>query len=72
MQVMASQIPSADEVRQKLAALERGQFQELSKRSGVPITTLTNIRDSGKQGPTVDTLRKFWPHLLRLARKAAA
>ncbi len=69
---MASQIPSPDEVRQKLAALERGQLQELSKLSGVPITTLTNIRDSGKQGPTVDTLRKFWAHLLRLSRKAAA
>lgn len=69
---MATQIPSADAVRERLKALERGQMQQLAKASGVPLTTLSNIRDSGKQGPTVDTLRKFWPHLLRLARKAAA
>lgn len=67
---MASQIPSADEVRQKLSSLERGQIQTLANKSGVPLTTLVNIRDASKQGPTVDTLRKFWPHLLRMARES--
>lgn len=69
---MATQIPSADTVRERLAALEKGQMQELARKSGVPLSTLANIRSSSKQGPTVDTLRKFWPHLLRLAKKAAA
>jgi hypothetical protein len=69
---MATQIPSADTVRERLLALEHGQMQELSAKSGVPLSTLSNIRKSSKQGPTVDTLRKFWPHLLRMARKAVA
>lgn len=71
---MAIQIPSASDVRKALADLERGQLQELADKSNVPITTLTNIRKStSEQGPTVDTLRKFWPHLLRLlAKKTAA
>jgi hypothetical protein len=68
---MATQIPSAEDVRNKLAELERGQMQELSDLSGVPVTTLSNIRNSSKQGPTVDTLRKFWPHLKRLVGKKA-
>lgn len=70
---MATQIPSAEEVRRKLAELERGQMQELSSLSGVPMTTLSNIRAStSDQGPTTTTLRKFWPHLLRMSKKAAA
>jgi transcriptional regulator with XRE-family HTH domain len=69
---MATQIPSAEDVRAALRSLGRGQMQELADKSGVPVTTLSNIRNSSKQGPTVDTLRKFWPHLLRLTRKAAA
>ena len=71
---MATQIPSADAVREKLRALEHGQMQQLATDSGVPLSTLSNIRNSSKQGPTVDTLRKFWPHLLKLinAQKAKA
>lgn len=67
---MANQIPSAEEVRTALRSLGRGQMQELADKSGVPVTTLSNIRNSSKQGPTVDTLRKFWPHLLRITKKA--
>lgn len=66
---MATQIPSADDVRKRLSELGHGQLQELADRSGVPATTLSNIRKSGKQGPTVDTLRKFWPHLVRMLKK---
>jgi hypothetical protein len=69
---MATQIPSADAVRERLKALEHGDMQALAKLSGVPLSTLSNIRNSSKQGPTVDTLRKFWPHLLKLAKKATA
>lgn len=66
---MSNQIPSASDVRKLLDELQRGQLQELSDASGVPVTTLVNIRKSGKQGPTVDTLRKFWPHLVRLTKR---
>lgn len=70
---MATQIPSAQAVRERLIALEHGQMQELSGLSGVPLSTLSNIRNSSSdQGPTVATLRKFWPHLLKMAKKAAA
>lgn len=69
---MATQIPSADDVRKRLSELGRGQMQELSDLSGVPFTTLANIRNSKTdQGPTVGTLQKFWPHLLRLVRTKA-
>lgn len=67
---MSTHIPSAEDVRNKLGGLERGQMQELANLSGVPVTTLSNIRNSSKQGPTVDTLRKFWAHLERLTAKA--
>jgi hypothetical protein len=69
---MATQIPSADAVRERLKALEHGQMQQLANDSGVPLSTLSNIRNSSKQGPTVDTLRKFWPHLLKMPKKATA
>jgi predicted transcriptional regulator len=67
---MSTQIPSAEDVRKRLCQLQRGQLQELSERSGVPVTTLVNIRQSSKQGPTVDTLRKFWPLLVRLTKQS--
>jgi predicted transcriptional regulator len=52
-----------------LLALEHGQMQELARKSGVPLSTLANIRSTSKQGPTVDTLRKFWPLLLKMTKK---
>lgn len=69
---MATQIPSADAVRERLKSLEHGDMQALAKKSGVPLSTLSNIRNSSKQGPTVDTLRRFWPHLLKMAKRTAA
>lgn len=69
---MSTQIPSAETVREKLSGLGHGQMQQLARESGVPLSTLSNIRNSSKQGPTVDTLRKFWPYLIRLTKKAAA
>jgi predicted transcriptional regulator len=69
---MSNQIPSAQTVRERLLALEHGRMQELADKSGVPVTTLHNIRKSGKRGPTVDTVRKFWPVLLRMTAKKAA
>jgi hypothetical protein len=69
---MRNQIPSAQAVRELLLALEHGQMQELATLSGVPVTTLHNIRSSGKRGPTVDTVRKFWPVLLKMTAKRAA
>lgn len=69
---MANQIPSADDVRERLLALEHGQMQQLARDSGVPLSTLSNIRASKSgQGPTTETLRKFWPFLLRLTKSAA-
>jgi hypothetical protein len=69
---MATQIPSADAVRERLKALKHGDMQQLATDSGVPLSTLSNIRNSSKQGPTVDTLRRFWPHLLKLSKKTPA
>lgn len=68
---MASQFPSAEAVRERLLALEHGQMQQLARESGVPLSTLSNIRNSGKRGPTLETVSKFWPHLLKLAKARA-
>jgi hypothetical protein len=69
---MAYQVPTAEDVRSRLASLERGQLQRLASDSKVALSTLTNIRDSEKRlGPSVDTLRKFWPLLVKMTREKA-
>lgn len=69
---MANQIPSAVELKTKLAPLGHKDVRELAQASGVPFTTLLKVKDGTTTNPGVETVRKFWPHLLRLTKKAAA
>lgn len=69
---MANQIPSADELKTRLAPLGHKDVRELSQASGVPFTTLLKVKDGTTTNPGVETVRKFWPHLLRLTKKATA
>lgn len=69
---MADQFPTSEQVRQRLSELGYGQMQELATASGVPMSTLSNIRNlNTKHGARLDTVRKFWPHLVKLTKKAA-
>lgn len=67
---MVKQIPSAAEVRARLLALSYSQVQELSRLSGVPFNTLWNVRkgeEGGTSNPGIETVRKFMPHIAKLA-----
>lgn len=70
---MVTQFPSVEQVREGLNALTPGDLRLLAERSEVPLTTLLNIKGSDKaRGPSLETVRKFWPHLQKLVKKTAA
>jgi hypothetical protein len=69
---MATQLPSVEQVRDALQSLSPADLRLLAERSDVPLTTLLNIKGSDKaRGPSLETVRKFWPHLQKLAKNAA-
>jgi predicted transcriptional regulator len=63
---MAPSIPTSAEVRAALEALSYARCNELAKRSGVPLTTLWNIRKGATENPGIETVGKFMPHALAL------
>lgn len=52
-------IPSAEQVRAKLAPLNLKQLDRLAVLSGVPATTIYKIKRGETENPGVETLRKF-------------
>lgn len=60
---MSTLIPTAAEVRSDLLGLTAKQLQALSTLSGVPVTTLYNIRNGTTKDPRLDTVGAFMPHL---------
>jgi hypothetical protein len=61
-------VPSGAEVKARLAKLEYAGLRALSEASGVSINTLYSIRDhAGDPNPGIDTVRRFLPHLPKLA-----
>lgn len=69
---MANQIPSSGDLKEKLAHLGHKEVQELATDSGVPFTTIWKVRAGTTTNPGVETVRKFWPHLLlKLAKEDA-
>jgi predicted transcriptional regulator len=69
-----SLIPSIDEVRAALSGLKPWQLENLSKSSTVPLSTLYKIRQgvTGKRGPGIDTVGKFWPLIDAAAKSVEA
>jgi predicted transcriptional regulator len=63
---MAPSIPTSAEVRAALESLSYARCNELAKRSGVPLTTLWNIRKGATENPGIETVGKFMPHALAL------
>lgn len=60
---MSTSIPTAADVRATLQALTAKQLQALSGLSGVPVTTLYNVRNGTTKDPRLDTVGAFMPHL---------
>lgn len=61
---MNSTIPSAEQVRDRLATLSHAEMRKLAAESGVPFTTLWKVRAGETKNPGVETVRQFW-HLTR-------
>lgn len=60
---MSTSIPTAADVRASLQALTAKQLQALSGLSGVPVTTLYNLRNGTTKDPRLDTVGAFMPHM---------
>lgn len=60
---MEQKIPTAAEIRGRLALIGHAQTQELAKISGVPFTTLWKIRNGVTENPRIETVGQFF-HLI--------
>jgi len=60
---MSPTIPSVSDVRGVLLGLSGTQLQVLSGLSGVPLTTLYNIRSKKTEDPRLDTVGSFMKHV---------
>jgi transcriptional regulator with XRE-family HTH domain len=60
---MATQIPSAQEVRQRLLALSWSQLRDICERTGAPFTTVWKVRSGETSNPGLETVRLIWPDL---------
>lgn len=67
---MTHDIPSALQVQAWLKPLAAAQLQKLALLSGVPLTTLWNIRSGSTKNPGIETVRKITPYIS--AAKVAA
>lgn len=65
---MKSNIPTPDQVREALMALKHSQMQDLAQRSGVPFTTLWNIRSAATKNPGIKAVHAFYPHIAACAK----
>lgn len=61
---MDPQIPSAIDVRAKLAAMSRAQLVALAAKTGTPFTTLIKIQRGETEDPRLETVRSIWPELI--------
>ena len=64
---METNIPSAQEVRERLARLSRADLTALAKKTGVPFTTLQKIQRGETEDPRIETVRSVWPELIHAA-----
>jgi len=66
-------LPTVDAVRATLLDLSGAEVRRLCDQSGVPLTTLWNLRVGQTATPTLETVGRFW-HLVPaiLAERQAA
>jgi hypothetical protein len=61
---MLTEIPSAADVRSRLAAMPLAAVEALGERCGVPLATLIKIRNGQTDNPRIETVRAIWPELV--------
>jgi hypothetical protein len=70
---MQHDIPSTEDLRQKLLKLSWSEVRAICKRTGVPVTTVWKVRTGETVTPGIETVRAIWPHLSATdATRAAA
>ena len=60
---MNPDIPSIEQLKAALCTLSYAQTVHLAKLSGVPFTTIWNVRKGSTENPGIETVRKFAPHI---------
>lgn len=60
---MSKTIPITEDVRQDLRSLSRQDIIVLSEISGVPFSTIMNIRSCSTEFAYIDTVSKFYDYL---------
>ena len=68
---METDIPSAEVVRGWLTPLDAATLRRLAEASGVPMTTLWNIRSGATADPRIETVRQFARHVAVVTADAA-
>lgn len=68
---MKEKIPPIETVKDRLSALDYAELQALSDESTVPFTTLLKIRNGITRNPGIETVRLFWPELVKKSRATA-
>jgi hypothetical protein len=59
-------IPSGSDIKRMLKAFKYADMLRVREASGVPVSTMRNIRDhEGEPNPGVNTVRKLLPHLAK-------
>ena len=66
---MQNAIPSAEDVRKKLADLSRAQLIELAEKTDTPFHTLRKIKSGETLDPKLETVRAVWPTLCGKKRR---
>lgn len=56
---MATQLPSAEVIRDRLLGMNHADVKALAGKSRVPFTTLWKIRAGETTNPGIETVRKF-------------
>jgi hypothetical protein len=66
---MTTNFPPIAEIRGRLERLGHAGMQELSSISQIPFTTLWKIRSGETANPGIETVRGFYPHIPKPAKK---
>lgn len=60
---MASEIPSAALVRERLQALSYAELKAICAKRQAPFTTVWKLRSGETSNPGLETVRLIWPDL---------
>ena len=65
---MSATIPSTEDLRRRLAGFDTRRLRVLAEMSGVPFTSLYNVKQGYSNNPGIEMVRRFFPHIRAAAR----